>query len=273
MKKKILDQGFEKWIISVLFIALSLWWAVLFFVLKSANVEFNLVWAASYQIIAILGGVFGIFSSKQWGGAKSIMGKAILAFSFGLLLQAFGQSTFSYYNLIASIDIPYPSISDVGFFGSIPFYIYGIILLGKVSGAGISLRSRSGKSIVLILPLLIMGFSYYFFLRTYELDSVNPVKVILDFGYPLGQSVYISIALLTYILSKKFLGGMMKNYILLILVALIVQYISDFNFLYQASAQTWVNGGYGDYLYLLAYFAMALGLVKLNGAFKNIKNI
>lgn len=273
MKKIILNKAWEEWIVIALFIALSLWWVVLFFVLKNKDIELNLVWGASYQIIALLGSVFGFFSSKQWGGFRSVLGKAILMFSFGLLLQAFGQTTFSYYNLIARIEVPYPSISDIGFFGSIPFYIYGIILLGKASGVGFSLRSFSGKAVAIILPAFVLCFSYVFFLKGYQFDWTNPVRVALDFGYPLAQTIYVSLALITYILSKRVLGGTMRRYILIILLALVVQYFSDFNFLYQASNQTWINGGYGDYFYLAAYFIMAFGLVKLSDAFKNIKNV
>ena len=89
----------------------------------------------------------------------------------------------------------------------------------------------------------------------------------LDFGYPLGQALYVSLALLTYLLSTKTLGGIMKNKVLLILFALAVQYAADYNFLSQAYAETWRNGGYGDAIYLLAYFLMALGLIQLKQSF------
>lgn len=55
----------------------------------------------------------------------------------------------------------------------------------------------------------------------------------------------------------------MKHRVLFILLALAVQYIADYNFLYQAANETWRNGGYGDVMYMLAYLIMGLGLLNL----------
>ena len=55
----------------------------------------------------------------------------------------------------------------------------------------------------------------------------------------------------------------MKYRVLGILTGLILQYIADYNFFYQAAKGTWVNGGYGDALFMLAYFVMALTLISL----------
>lgn len=248
----------------VLFFALSFWWLWLqSFISAEISSYRNLVWGASYQLVAIFGGIAGLFISKSWGSLKSVMGRAILSFAIGLLLQSFGQSAFSFYNLALQVDIPYPSIADIGFFGSIPFYIYGIILLAKLSGVAVSLKSFLNQTQAVLIPLVMLVFSYLFFLREYEFDWTNPLKIFLDFGYPLGQAIYVSIAILTYILSKGVLGGIMKSRILFLLLALLIQYIADYNFLYQATYGTWLNGGYGDFIYLLAYLFMALGLLQL----------
>ncbi len=109
-----------------------------------------------------------------------------------------------------------------------------------------------------------------FFLRGDEFDFSDPLQVVLDFGYPLGEAIYISIAMLTYSLSRDILGGVMRSKILFLIVAFVMQYIAEFNFLVQSSNGTWVNGGYGDYLYFLAYFTMALGLIQLKNVFSKL---
>ncbi len=255
-------------IVLFFFAILSIWWAVLQVMGFEATSEFrNLIWAASYQIIALLGGIFGLFIARSWGGLQSVIGRSVGAFALGLLLQTFGQSTFSFYNLILHIDIPYPSLADIGFFGSIPFYIYGISVLARGSGVTISLRSFKNKIQAILIPLAMLVFSYFFFLRSYEFDWSSPLRVLLDFGYPLGQAIYVSIAILTYLLSKRALGGVMRPRIFFILAALVVQYLADYNFLHQTINETWQNGGYGDYIYLLAYLLMALGLLQLKMAY------
>lgn len=250
-------------ITSLLFVLLVGWWAILYFYYGAELVKQNLYWAAIYQVLAIWGGLFGLFASKSWGGIRSRMGRSIVFLSIGLLLQAFGQSSFSYYTTILGVNIPYPSIADVGYFGSVIFYIIGMYSLARVSGVSIALKRHRGKSLAILIPALLLIFSYNLFLSDYQFDWTNPLRVFLDFGYPIGQAIYVSIAILAYILSKDALGGIMRGPIIFVIYALVVQYLSDSNFLFQVVNGTWINGGYGDFLYTLSYFLMAISLIKV----------
>lgn len=260
-------------IAGLLFVGLLLWWVF------TASMGFSDdalamkgLWGASYQAVALWGGVWGLVIAKSWGGTKSIMGRAVTALSAGLLFQVLGQSVFSYYNLIAGVEMPYPSLADLGYFGSIPLYAYGVLMLAKASGIKLSLKSFVGQIQYTIIPVVVLGLSYYNFLLGYEFDWSAPLKTLLDFGYPLGQAFYVSVALLAYLLSRKTLGGVMKTKVLFILAALAVQYLADYNFLYQVTNETWGVSGYGDVIYLTAYFLMALGLIQLRIHLINAKS-
>jgi hypothetical protein len=246
-----------------LFVIFTIWWIILKLTVTPLDLH-NQVFAALYGITAFWGGVWGVMISLKWGGWKSIMGKAILLFSIGLLLQEFGQLSYSFYIYFMHIEVPYPSIGDIGFFGSIPCYIYGIWLLGKTSGIKIGFKQSKIRIFALIIPLFILLSAYYLFLLHYEFDWTNPLAIFLDFCYPLGEAIYISLAISTYILSKNILGGLMKNKILFLLFALTVQFIADYTFLYQAKNGLWHAGGLNDYMYLLSYTLMALSLYQFN---------
>ena len=192
------------------------------------------IWAASYQIIAWCGAIIGLIYSRVWGGWKSVIGRVSLAFSIGLLLQSFGQSVFSYYFYTGN-PLPYPSLADLGFFGSIPFYVYGVIEILRASGARFSLTAIQAKLQAIFIPLFILGVSYVVFLKDYQFDSTQPfLKTFLDFGYPLGEALYISIAILAYIISRNMMGGIMRKAIIFFICALGAQYLSDYTFLYQS---------------------------------------
>jgi hypothetical protein len=272
MESPLRSYQVPKQILGFIFITLATWWAVLFFEFHGQFPAENLKWGALYQIAALWGAIWGIVISRSWGGTKSLIGRAILMFSIGLLLQNFGQTVFSVYNLVLKIATPYPSLADIGFFGSIPFYIYGSYLVGQLCGAKFSLKSYHTKAIAFIVPAALLTMSYFLFLKGYEFDFSNPTRMILDFGYPLGQAVYISFALLAFIFSKDSLGGVMKNTMLLLAGALCVQYIADFNFLYQAGNGTWLNGGYGDFLYLVSYTMLSFALIKFGSTFSKIRS-
>lgn len=254
----------------VLYVLLVFWWILDPVILGHNHKRILGDFASIYFLMAVWGSLWGIATSMKWGGLKSVMGKAIFMYSLGLFTLAFGECVYAYYSFVLHVKIPYPSLGDLGYFGSIPLYIYGTFLLAKASGTSIKLKSLGHKLQAIIIPLVMLTIGYVLFLRGYEFDWSDPVRVFLDFGYPLTQAIYISLALLTYLLSKGVLGGIMKSKILFILFALCIEFASDYNFLYQVSRGEWITGGYGNFLYLSAYFIMTLGLIQFYTVYKKL---
>jgi len=224
----------------------------------------------TYGVVALIGGVFAILTSRKWGGSKSLIGRAIMVLGLGLLAQEFGQLMYAYYIYVQKIDVPYPSLGDIGYFGSVLLYIYGTWLLAKATGVKLSMKKMGNKVLALALPVILLAVSYSIFLRGYEFAGASPLTVVLDFGYPLLQSVYLALALLTLLLSTKYLGGIMKPVILAVLIALTVQYVADFTFLYQVQHETWSPGGVNDLIYLISYCAMSVSLAGFYGVFRKL---
>ncbi len=255
------------------FIILMIWGLSLVFTQSdpdSYNAQF---WSAIYQIIAWFGALYGIYFSGLWGGWKSLIGRANLAFALGLLAQSFGQVVFSYFTF-KQAEVLYPSIADIGFFGSIPLYICGIYFLYKALRSRVSFHSSSMRTMALLIPVCILGLSYIIFLKDYVFDWSYPLTIFLDFGYPLGQAIYISIAIVTFIASTGFLGGIMRKPILLFIFALSAQFIADYVFLFLSSRDFYLGSFiiFNDLLYLIAYFLMTLSLIRLGTVFYKIKN-
>lgn len=232
----------------------------------------NQLFAAAYGIVALVGGIFGLRASRKWGGTKSLVGKALIFFGLGLLAQEFGQLAYSFYIYALEAEVPYPSIGDVGYFGSVLLYIYGAYLLAKAAGVKFSLKNITNKLVAIIIPAVILIISYSVFLRAYEFDFSVPLTIFLDFGYPLGQAIYIAIAVLTYMLSRRFLGGVMRPAILLLIFALFVQYVADFTFLYGLQHEAIYPGGWNDYLYFVAYTIMGYALLNFDTIAQNLKS-
>lgn len=252
-----------------IFVFFSAWWVVLQFTTEPDSIVRE--WfSATYCIMALFGSVIGIKIAKEWGGWKSLIGRGMLMLSFGLLAQVFGQVTYSLYTLLFHVEVPYPSVGDIGYFGMIPIYIYAVWLFGKALGGNISMRSFKNKLQAIILPILLLAGSYWIFLRNYTFDWDHPLTVFLDWVYPLGPAVFISLAILVFLFSRKYLGGIMRTAILLVLFALLLQYIADFVFLYTVNNETWTTAAYNDYQYFIAYFVMTLAIIRFNVAFEKI---
>lgn len=260
----------------ILFIAISIAWVRLSPLLPTDNealTHWRYVWGSLYQLIALWGSMTGLIVAQKWGGFKSLLGRSLVMFSLGLFFQVIGQTVYSYYNLVAKIEAPYPSLGDIGFFGSVLFYIYGALLLMRVSGGRFTLQSFAGRTQAIIIPALMLFVTYWMFLKGYEFDWTSPLTILLDFGYPVLQAVYVSIAILALLSSRKLLGGVMKRPILFVLIALLVQYVSDFNFLYQAHQGSWFVGGYGDYLYACSYLLMTMALISMGAVLAKIQGV
>lgn len=256
--------------VSLIFLFFVTWWATFQSTVEEQGSTVQ--WfGGTYGLVALVGAIIGFAAAKKWGGFKTVLGKALMFFSLGLLAQEVGQLIYTYYVYGAKIEIPYPSWGDAAYFGSVLLYIYGAVLLAKAAGLKFSLKNAKSRLIAFIVPSAMLIFSYWMFLRDRVYDTSNPLTVFLDFGYPMGQAIYISLAIAAYLLSRKMLGGVMRAGILMVIFALIVQYIADFSFIYQSSRETYLAGKYVDLIYLVAYFMMAMSMIKFSEIYNDLK--
>lgn len=249
-------------IASLIYLAFLVFWVVLGMKHLRGDSDSAEIFSALYGSMALFGGISGLFISRKWGGAKSHVGRAVLFMSLGLLAQEAGQLTYSGYTYIAHQEIPYPSLGDIGYFGSVILYAIAAFSLIKALSIPSALKVHTNKALAVIVPLALLSFSYVVFLKGYVFDGTAPLTVFLDFGYPLGQAFYISLGLLALLLSRRYLGGIMRPIILFLVFALLLQYIADFTFLYQVSRDTWETAGSNELIYLTSYFVMTLALIK-----------
>ncbi|EKD65554.1 MAG: hypothetical protein ACD_50C00052G0007 [uncultured bacterium] len=251
-----------------LFFFFSLWWILIHIFLPRDHGLYGL-FGHTYGLIAVWGGIWGFIISRAWGGFKSVMGRGLIMFSLGLFAQEFGQLAYSFYIFVLGIEIPYPSLGDIGFFGTIPFYIYGSYLIAKASGVKVSLRSLANKLQAIIVPLIMLSVAYFLFLRNYPLDFENPLKTFFDFGYPMGQAIYISIGILTYSLTRNILGGIMKNRIMLLIIAFASQFLADYSFIF--FYEQYYPASILDYMYVVAYFLMTLSILQMRTVLSKLR--
>ncbi|MDO8570106.1 MAG: hypothetical protein Q7R97_00790 [Candidatus Daviesbacteria bacterium] len=248
------------WFIVVYYLFLLLWWLKLSILGEWIGSE-NYLFGTVYPILSLIGGINGLLISRIYGGWSSVIGKGIIFLSLGLLGQTFGQFIWTYYNVIAKIEVPYPSLADFGYFALIPAYTLAAWMFAQAAGAKFSLRTSGGKIIALFIPLIAIVIADILFLKNIGIDLSTPIKTFLDFGYPLGEIIPVSIALFTLTLSRNLLGGSMRNKILYLIGAFFFQFLTEYAFLYTAGDGTYINGGWNDLMYATSYTIMSLGII------------
>ena len=263
MWKTIFRTKFTYWIL-LLYGVLVLWWLRLQ-TMHLVNTPESYFFNWFYGFIALSGALYGIYiSATKWGGGRSVIGKGLVLLPIGLLSQYIGVQIWFYYNVIAKVEVPYPSWADIGFFGLIPAYTLGALMFARAAGAQFSLRTAVGKVIAAVIPAGALVLAYAMFLKNVGIDSSQPLKTLLYFGYPLGEIIPVSIALITFTLSRKLLGGTMKGRIMFLIWAFSFQFLTEYAFLYAAGAGTYVNGGLNDLMYGTSYAIMSLALISFS---------
>jgi len=259
-------------LITLIFLGYLGWWISFQQVLADQG-KTTQWFGSTYAVMALIGAVVGLVASLKWGGYKTVLGKALMFFSLGLLAQEAGQLISTYYVYSAHLEsIPYPSWGDVAYFGSTLSYLCGAIFLSKAVGVKISLKANKAKIVAFIIPAILLAVSYWIFLYNHKYDWRNPLTVFLDLGYPLGDALYISMGIVAFLLSRKMLGGIMRAGILILIFALLAQYIADFSFLYKTSRGSYVPSGQTDLTYLIAYFIMTTAMVKFLAIYNDLRH-
>src|SRR3989344_3343806 len=127
MLKTILKSKFTYWIV-FLYLVTLVWWVYLQMGYLTNSLQAYLFdWF--YGLIGFSGAIYGIYVSfKKWGGWNSIIGRGLILLPLGLLGQWFGLQVWTYYNVIAKVETPYPSLADLGYFALIPAYTLGALM-------------------------------------------------------------------------------------------------------------------------------------------------
>jgi dCTP diphosphatase len=244
---------------------LLIFWVVLF-ATGTHQGFYNYLYSFLFGLIPLFGGIYTIARSDVWGGVKSTVGRAVFFIGMGLFLWGVGSLIWAYYNFFLNTPAPYPSLSDIYFVPSIFLYGMGIIFLSQALGAKYALRSNLARILAIGIPIIAAFFSYYILITIANqgaLFSENEtlLKSILDIGYPLGDFLSLSLAILVSGLSFKYFGGNYKISILALLLGLAFMFISDFTFSYTTTLGTFYNGDFGDLFFTFGAFLLTFGVL------------
>ena len=244
-------------------------WLAFFFITNRAHPGDITLGEALYQfalgLIPLIGGVLGLLKSKIWGWDKSYVGRALLFISIGAICWGIGQMFWSlYYNILTHVDIPYPSLADVGYSLSFPFLAVGLISLSKATGARFSLRHLGGKLLALFIIVIGVLAAYYLLIvvaRGGVIDfTEGGLKLFFDIAYPMGDLVIFLSSLLIYGLSFNYLGGRYKIPTLSIILGLFVLFLGDFSFSYTTTIGSYYNGHWVDMILPTAWMLIVFGV-------------
>lgn len=250
------------------YVAIIVYWVVLFLTHTKAS-QINYFYQFAFGLIPLLGGLGGLLNARKWGGFKSKLGRALSFLSLGTIAWGLGQMAWSYYVIFRGNEVPFPSLADLGYITAVPLWTLGIFTLSKATGAGYGFRNNPVKKFgAFAIPALIAVISYYLLIVVARDGTLIPsgesaLKLVLDIGYPLGDVLVLSFALLIFGLSSGYLGGRYRSAIYTILAGFGVMYFADFSFSYTTTNGSYYNGHWVDLLFPTAMALITYGLNKM----------
>lgn len=232
------------------------------------DLPINLLYSFATAVLALIGGLMGLAVSKHWGGMKSAVGKAVFLMSLGTTSWSLGNFVWSFYNFVLHQEMPYPSLADVGYALAVPLWAIGVYYLSKATGAKFSLRKLRGRVVAVVLPIVAAVFSYYFLFIIARGSSLpvegGMLKIFLDFYYPLGDWVILTMSFLLFGLSVKYLGGQFRWPVFITIFGFILMFVADFSFSYTTTIETYYNGNFADFMFAVAMYVISFGVASID---------
>ena len=257
-----------KKILSVFFAVAIIYWII--FVLVGGYKQNSLGLYTQIPLIVIpgVGGILGLMRFRDWGGFESAMGKAVFWLSLGMVVWGLAIGIWTYY-LFLGIALPYPSTADYVFVLSSVFHIFGFLQLSKVVGAPFGFRKFKDKFIGLFAGIAIALISYYILVvvargNILRHPGESTPQVFFNYAYTIASLIDVTIVAVAYILSYKYLGGIYKKSILILLVGFVIHFFAVFFFVKTISDASYFNGNIADILFTIAVFLESFGIVSLD---------
>jgi diguanylate cyclase (GGDEF)-like protein/putative nucleotidyltransferase with HDIG domain len=169
---------------------------VLMLIFHPGDKDFYQNFHNTYQIIPPLFSALCAIAYARKGQHPSKTHRAgWLLIGLGCLIWSFGQMTWTYYESIRGIDVPYPGLADVGYLGAVPFLVIGVTLLfGSMPVVG---RAR----LLLDSALAASSFgvlSWYFLVEPIWIKAKVPLEKLIGAAYPLGDIVALFSAIVLF---------------------------------------------------------------------------
>ncbi len=219
----------------------------------------------SYGLIAATGAISGVVVAKKWGLFKSSFGRALGFFAIGLFMQFLGQLIYALYFRLGNVELAFPSVGDIPFLLTGIFYILAIVnLLRVIVYKGSIFKPRTVLVISIALTVGLAWLMWVAFLHLAVHDDRGTIYSLTNAAYPIIQAFYFLLGLIAIMQARRMAGGKMLKSVSIVLLALVVQYAADFNFLYQSYKDTWQPAASNDLFYVFAYGLMAFAILMID---------
>jgi hypothetical protein len=173
------------------------------------------------------------------------------------LSWAAGEAVWTYYDLIRGVEVPFPSLADVGFLTAVPLAVAGLLLFP-------STPRRAADRVQGILDGCIIAGSMLFASWVtvlgplYRAHHGSVLKQTLSLAYPASDVVMVSLVIILFARA----GKQGRGSLVLVMAGLIAFAIADSAFSYLTEVNSYGIGSFLDTGWVAGYLLIGLGALK-----------
>lgn len=234
-------------------VLINLAWNVGLYFSPDKNTLAHYLFNVGYGIIHLYGAGVALWGTIRYR-LSTRQGQSLLCFSLAMLMYALGLFTWAVYNVVLTVEVPYPSLADLFFNAFPPFTAAGFGLLLYSFGGRFTLKSLIELVIITGLFFILI----YSFLNPTTLGAGLPfLHRFLNISYPAFDAL---LAALTIIILRSEKGSIHPN-ILLFAFGCLIMALGDTIFSYRTAAGIYWNGDVSDTLFLVASTLLTAGVI------------
>ena len=222
-----------------------------------ACVTFRIGGAGTADAVDDVGeGVAALVSAAACMAAARMQRRARTGWAFlaaSSFTWACGEAMWCYYDLVRGVEVPFPSLADIGFLGAVPLTVVGLL---EFSGG----TNRTTRHLLRLAAGMFAGFGVFFagWATLAGLVSHRPVNSVLSpvvgIAYPMSDLVIAAMVMMAFRRATRdrvSLG--------LVLAGILSFTVADSSFDYFTATNTYGIGNGLDTGWVLGYFLVALG--------------
>jgi len=239
----------------------------LFYLLLSIRANFDTsnlykdLFSDTYFIVASVGCLGSILAAQLWHNTYNNVGKALLFFGLGLLLQVLGQISYTSYYIAFDIANPYSTYGEIFYILSPFMFTIGIVYLYRGMGLSVfdykaALENKSTQLVILTAMFLVLCYKVY---------AISADLLIAYYTFISLLNAVLTVWLV--LATRHILQGAFSLSFILLASGFLSLHTSEVLYLKYTIEGGWQAGGISDIFCLIAYAFLGLGITTLGSKF------
>jgi hypothetical protein len=173
------------------------------------------------------------------------------------LAWAVGEGVWSYYDLVRGVQVPFPSLADVGFLIAVPLAVIGLLRFPNYPRRAVDHAVGVLDGVIIAGSLLFASWSTVLG-PLYNAHAGGVFKQTISLAYPASDVILVSLCILLF--SQARYRG--RGSLLLVMAGIVSFAVADSAFAYMTEVNSYGSGTFLDAGWVVGYLLIALGAIR-----------